>query len=155
MSRDSFRYPPLPRVWESASLLSPLHDCFADEVAIDFPSVGRFVERVRDAFLGEPGGSEILTTEVWLSRRDASAGTIVPLEVPLRGTCVGCGGRGEVWTEPCGDCRGTGDSYLHRPVRLSVPAGVADGARFRFRVSSPHAEPVRVEVRVAIRSSAA
>jgi hypothetical protein len=44
---------------------------------------------------------------------------------------------------------------MRHPVRLSVPAGVADGARFRFRVSSPHAEPVRVEVRVAIRSSAA
>jgi hypothetical protein len=155
VSRDSYRYQPLPRVWESSNAVSPLHDCFADEVAIDFPSAGHFVERVRDGFLGEPGGREILTTEVWLSRREASAGTIVPLEVPLRGTCAGCGGRGEIWTEPCGDCRGTGDSLVHHPVRLSVPAGVADGARFRFRVRAPHAEVVRVEVRVAIRSSAA
>lgn len=155
MSRDSFRYQPLPCVWESSNAVSGLHDCFADEVAIDFPSAGHFVERVRDAFLGEPEAREILTTEIWLSRREASAGTIVPLEVPLRGTCGGCGGRGEVWTEPCADCGGTGDSYVHHPVRLSVPAGVADGARFRFRVSSRHAEPVRVEVRVAIRSSAA
>lgn len=154
MSRDSFRYPPLPRLWES-SHANRLHDCFADEVAIDFPSVRHFVERVRDGFLGEPEGAEILTTQVWLSRREASAGTIVPLEVPLRGTCVRCGGRGETWTEPCADCRGTGDLCVHQPVRLSVPAGVADGARFRFRVSSPQAEPVRVEVRVAIRSSAA
>jgi len=92
---------------------------------------------------------------VLLSRHDALTGVVLPLEVPLRGTCSGCGGRGETWTEPCGECRGTGDSLLHHPVRLSVPAGVADGARFRFRVSSPHAAPVRVEVRVAIRSSAA
>jgi hypothetical protein len=29
------------------------HDCFADEIAIDFPSVEPVVERMRDAFLGE------------------------------------------------------------------------------------------------------
>jgi len=28
------------------------HECFADEIAIDFPSVGRVVDRMRDAFLG-------------------------------------------------------------------------------------------------------
>jgi hypothetical protein len=38
---------------------------------------------------------------------------------------------------------------------VTVPPGVADGARFRFRVTSPDAAVVRVEVRVAIRSSAA
>jgi hypothetical protein len=36
-----------------------------------------------------------------------------------------------------------------------VPPRVVDGARFRFRIKSPGASPVRVEVRVAIRSSAA
>ena len=155
MSRDFFRSQPLPGVWRSSNPVSRLHDCFADEVAIDFPSVGHFVERVRHGFLGEGAGTEVLTTEVWLSRRDASEGAIVSLEVPLRGTCTGCGGRGETWTERCADCCGTGDSFVRHPVRLSVPAGVADGARFRFRVSSPHAETVCVEVRVAIRSSVA
>ena len=29
------------------------HECFADEIAIDFPSVGRAVERICDGFLGE------------------------------------------------------------------------------------------------------
>jgi hypothetical protein len=155
MSRDSFRSQPLPGVWRSSNPANPPHDCFADEVAIDFPSVGHFVERVRHGFLGDGGGTEVLTIDVWLSRRDASVGAIVPLEVPLRGTCTGCGGRGETWTEPCAACCGTGDSFVSHPVRLAVPAGVADGARFRFRVSSPHAEPARVEVRVAIRSSVA
>lgn len=132
-----------------------LHDCFADEIAIDFPSVGHLVERVRDAFLGErAGGDDTLTTEVSLSIRDASKGTVVGMEVPLRGTCALCGGRGGTWTEPCAGCRGTGDSLVRHAVRLSVPAGVADGARLRFRVNTPHAAPLRVEVRVAIRTSA-
>jgi len=154
VSRQHFRQPPLPTLWEPRNVAGAPPNCFADEVAIDFPAVGDLVDRVRDSFLGEASG-DMLTTEVLLSRHDALTGVVLPLEVPLRGTCSGCGGRGETWTEPCGECRGTGDSLLHHPVRLSVPAGVADGARFRFRVSSPHAAPVRVEVRVAIRSSAA
>lgn len=127
------------------------HDCFADEIAIDFPSVGPVVERMRDAFLGERPRADLLTTELHLSTREASDGLEVPLDVPIRGTCPICGGRGESWTERCDPCCGTGESLFHHSVRLSVPAGVADGARFRFSVTSPHAASVRVEVRVAIR----
>ena len=131
------------------------HECFADEIAIDFPSlrpVSSVVERMRAAFLGERSAD--LSAELRLSTEDARAGLVVPLEVPIRATCPTCGGRGETWTEPCERCRGTGESVMHHPVRVSLPAGVADGARFRFRVSSPHARSVRVEVRVAIQSAA-
>jgi hypothetical protein len=130
------------------------HECFADEIAIDFPSVGRVVERMRDAFLGE-GEDDVLRADVSLSQREASGGLVVPLSVPVPVTCPHCGGRGETWTEPCDLCRGTGHSLCHHPVRVSVPPGVADGACFRFRIKSPDASCVRVEVRVAIRSSAA
>lgn len=127
------------------------HDCFHDEIAIDFPSIGGLVDRVRDAFLGdEREASGTVMREVRLSNREARRGTIVPLELPIRGTCRQCGGRGEIWTEPCLECCGSGDSLVRHPIRVSVPAGVPDGARFRFRVSSPHAAPVRVELRVAI-----
>jgi hypothetical protein len=124
--------------------------CFADEVAIDFPSVGLLTERVRAAFLGELGRLDTLTTEVLLSRRDASSGAVIPLEVPLRGMCGDCGGRGGTWMEPCSACCGTGDSLVHHPVQVSVPAGVSNGARIRFRINSPHAAPVRVELRVQV-----
>lgn len=136
-----------------------LYDCFADEVAIDFPSVSHMMERVRRAFLGEgagdPGDSSDGDTHVAhlsLSTRDAWRGAIVPLELPLRGTCAGCGGRGETWSEPCVACCGTGDRLVRHPVRVSVPAGVADGARLRYRVLPPHAAPLRVEVRVVIKT---
>jgi hypothetical protein len=131
------------------------HECFADEIAIDFPSVGHVVERMRDAFLGEDVDADIICAEVLLSRREASDGLVVSIEVPIRATCPDCGGRGETWAEPCADCCGTGESVFRHPVRVTVPRGVADGARFRFRVTSPDAACVRVEVRVAIRSSAA
>jgi hypothetical protein len=131
------------------------HECFADEIAIDFPSVGRVMERMRDAFLGEHRDADVLLAEVSLSQREAFDGLVVPLSVPVRVTCPHCGGRGETWTERCDLCRGTGGALIHHAVRVSVPPRVADGARFRFRVKSPDASLVRVEVRVAIRSSAA
>ena len=131
------------------------HECFADEIAIDFPSVGRVVERMRDAFLGQSVDADLLRADVSLSQREAFAGLVVSVNVPVRVTCPHCGGRGETWTEACTLCRGTGESKLHHPVRVTVPPRVADGARFRFRIKSPGAPPVRVELRVAIRSSAA
>ena len=126
------------------------HECFADEIAIDFPSVAPAVERMRDAFLGEPGDLHVVATEVLLSKREASDGLVVPVEVPIRATCPECGGRGETWTERCDGCDGTGESLFRHAVRVTVPAGVADGARFRFRVSTPDAPAVRVELRVSI-----
>jgi len=130
------------------------NECFADEIAIDFPSVGRVVERMRDAFLGEVVDGDVLRAEVSLSQREAQAGLVLSLNVPVRVTCPHCGGRGESWTERCHLCHGSGEYVLQHPVRVSVPPRVADGARFRFRVKSPDASSVRVEVRVAIRSSA-
>ena len=131
-----------------------IYECFDDEIAIDFPSVGRVVDRMRDAFLGERPDADVVSAEVCLSEVEARRGLIVPLEVPIRGTCPGCGGRGETWTEPCRRCRGTGDSLFRHAVRVAVPARVADGATFRFRLTSPHTGSVRVEVRVAIRPAA-
>jgi hypothetical protein len=144
-----------PTVWDTIPTSSVAEECFADEIAIDFPSVDHVVERLRDAFLGEPAEARTLTTEILLSKRDAAFGTVVPLDVPVRGTCVPCGGRGEVWTEPCRACAGSGATLDRHPLRVAVPPGVADGARFRFRISSPGSAPVRVEVRVAIATSAA
>ncbi len=128
------------------------HRFFADEIAIDFPAAGPVAERMRDAFLGAPE-SDVLATELSLSPREAAGGLIVPLDLPIRGLCPICGGRGESWTERCGECGGTGESLVHHPVRLAVPAGVADGATFRFRVTSPLTGSVRVEIRVAIQPS--
>jgi DnaJ-class molecular chaperone len=130
-----------------------LHDCFADEIAIDFPSVRPAVERMRDAFLGERD-ADVLFTDVSLSPREAFGGSTIPVQVPVRVTCPHCGGRGETWTEACSLCRGTGDSWFDHVVKVSLPPGIADGARVRFRVTTPERSSVRVEVRIAIRPAA-
>ena len=103
----------LPTIWDTIPAAGDSRECFADEVAIDFPSVDRCrrapARRVsrREARAETTGAletPETLTTEVSLSRRDATMGTVVPLDVPVRGTCAPCGGRGEIWTEPCPEC---------------------------------------------------
>ncbi len=129
------------------------HSCFADEIAIDFPAVGRVVDGMRHAFLGEAEERDVVAAEVSVSRREAAGGHVVYLSLPVSGTCLTCGGRGESWTEPCTECAGTGASLFNHPVRLALPAGVADGATFRFRLTSPQTGPVRVEVRVAVQST--
>jgi hypothetical protein len=57
------------------------HECFADEIAIDFPSVGNVVDRMRTAFLGGHTDADVLRAEVSLSQREAFAGHVVALKV--------------------------------------------------------------------------
>jgi len=133
------------------------HDCFADEIAIDFPSVEPAVERMRDAFLGEHAAEVVdgvHRSELRVTRREASDGLVVPVEVPVRGLCPACGGRGETWTGCCDACAGTGGSLVHRSIRVSLPPGLRSGDRIRFRVSSPDAAAVRVELRIAVAPAA-
>lgn len=125
---------------------------FADEIAVDFPSISEVIDRIRKEFLGaEESADDSLSAEILLSRREAFDGVVVPLDVPVRSTCPLCDGRGESWMEPCRGCSGTGAWHLPHRVRLSVPAGVADGTRFHFTISAPHTPPTHVEVRVAVR----
>ena len=113
------------------------HECFADEIAIDFPSVGRAVERICDGFLGERmegEGRNLLHAEVSLSPREASGGLVISVEVPVRATCPNCGGRGETWTEPCG--------LVPRDWRVALLSRRArPGARRRSRRRPPALPP--------------
>jgi hypothetical protein len=130
----------------------PDANCFADEIAIDFPSVGHLVARVREAFLAESPseGAGTLKTEVCLSSDEAYRGAVVPIEVLLRATCARCGGRGETWAEICPGCEGSGDALVPHRLKVTVPPRVADGSCFHFRIRSLHEATVHVELRIAI-----
>jgi len=43
---------------------------------------------------------------------------------------------------------------VHRSIRVSLPPGLRSGDRIRFRVSSPDAAAVRVELRIAVAPAA-
>jgi molecular chaperone DnaJ len=125
-------------------------DWMADEIAIDFPSVSSVLDRMRDSFFrGERESA--LSAEIIVSAQEAFHGALVPLQVPLRHTCPRCGGRGEVWAEWCAACGGIGEIAAVERVRLRVPAGVREGATFRFSVTPQGAPQTFVEVRITIR----
>jgi hypothetical protein len=127
------------------------HDasCFADEVAIDFPSVDVALARIRRAFLADERPTQLRTT-VRLSDREARTGATVPLDVPVHCTCRQCGGRGESWTEPCAQCDGSGAEVLRQPLHVTIPAGVPDGARFQFSVTPRQNITTRIELHVLV-----
>ena len=47
-------------------------------------------------------------------------------------TCPGCHGRGEIISDPCGDCSGKGRVVKERQLSVNIPAGVEDGTRIRL-----------------------
>jgi hypothetical protein len=123
--------------------------CFADDVVIDFPSVAPAVDRIRRAFLAEERPATHRTA-IRLTRRAASEGATLPLEVPVRCTCSACGGRGESWTDACGRCHGRGSESIRHQVQVTVPGGVSEGTRFYFSVTSRHEFPTRIELVVQL-----
>jgi hypothetical protein len=127
------------------------HDasCFADEVAIDFPSVDVALARIRRAFLADERPSQLRTT-VRLSGHEARTGATVPLDVPVHCTCRHCGGRGESWTEICARCEGTGAEVLHQPLHVTIPPGVLDGDRFQFSVTPRQNLTTRIELHILV-----
>jgi hypothetical protein len=154
--REPYRPSPLKAARQTGRPDTTPQVCFADEIAIDFPSVGDVVDRMCHAFLGEGPPSDVLATQLRVSTLAARHGLTVPLEVPMRATCSTCNGRGGTWRDRCDRCSGTGESWFRHLVRVALPPGVADGARLLFRVTPPGAAvSVRVEVRVAVESSSA
>jgi hypothetical protein len=120
-----------------------------DEVAIDFPSARVATECLRRS-VAEPE-SPSLEAEIVLDRSQAARGAVVPVWLHLRHTCSGCGGRGEVWDEPCGNCLGHGHAVSPLSVEVRVPAGAADGDRLRFAVTPRRGPRTRVDVRLAVK----
>ena len=122
----------------------------ADEVVIDFPSVSSVLDRMRHSFFGA-SPEAALAAEVIITPQEAFWGALVHVHVPLRRTCLRCGGRGEVWSEGCLFCGGAGEMSSTHEMRLRVPAGVREGARFRLSVSPAGAPSTLVELRISIR----
>ena len=117
------------------------------DVAIDFPSVTRVVDRIGRGLMATKNPC---ITQVRLSWREACEGVHVSLKVPVRSTCLVCGGRGAVWSDDCSKCGGVGTESKSHVVHLSIPPGVRPDACFCFAVNPPSAPKTDVEVHVTI-----
>jgi molecular chaperone DnaJ len=49
----------------------------------------------------------------------------------VRRTCSHCGGTGQIIRNVCRDCRGEGYRQVNKRLKVSIPAGIADGNRLR------------------------
>ena len=147
---EVLRDPERRRSYDARLIARGRADWLADEIAIDFPSVSSLLDRMRDSFFSGARDAG-LSAEIVLTPQEAFWGTLVPLDIPLRQTCRRCGGRGEVWDEWCGACGGVGEIAAIHAMQLRVPAGVREGARFRFSVAPAGAPQTSVEVRITIR----
>lgn len=47
--------------------------------------------------------------------------------------CAQCAGTGRIVRDPCATCRGQGRVFSEDPVKITIPAGVEDGARIQIR----------------------
>lgn len=138
---------PVPLVGADALAAWP-----SDEIAIDFPSLGPMVARMREAFFGASSDAiEPLRADVALTAEQARRGGSVPVEVPLWRVCTQCAGRGEIWDEACGHCAGLGHGMARRRIDVHVPSGVRHGTWMSFEVAGQHAPATLVHLRVAIR----
>lgn len=120
-----------------------------DEVAIDFPSARAAVECLRRSASDADGAMEV-SAEIVLDRAQAAMGALVPLSLDLRHTCAECGGRGEVWDEPCVSCLGDGHAISPLWIEVRIPRGASDGDRVRFAVTPRRGPRTRVNVRLAV-----
>jgi hypothetical protein len=122
----------------------------ADEVAIDFPSSRAAIDLFRRDH-GQPDTSTASAdVEIAIAATRAGAGALVSLEVSVPRTCARCGGRGEVWSEPCLPCEGRGQEMQVQRLTVAVPPGVVNGDRFSFNLWLPGGPRTRVDVRVAV-----
>ena len=49
----------------------------------------------------------------------------------VRRTCSHCGGAGQIIKNVCRDCRGEGYRHVNKRLKVTIPAGIADGNRLR------------------------
>ena len=120
-----------------------------DEVAIDFPSASAASDAVR-RLVADGEAPPAVTAEIRLDHEQAARGALVPVALALRHTCPACGGRGEVWDDPCATCLGDGDAVAPLSIDVRVPPGAMDGDHLRFAVTPRRGPRTRVDVRLAI-----
>ncbi len=128
----------------------PADRLLRDEVALDFPSGRHALDRVRRDF-ADTDAPVPVAVDITLSSRDARRSARVPLCLQVPAVCEGCGGRGEVWDEPCGTCAGAGTARVARYVVVRVPANTVDGTTLRYRLALPYGPRVSLDVRLTVR----
>jgi len=117
---------------KGADLEAELHLDFEDAVY----GVTTSVHLVSDASCGACGGSGAAKgTRPQTCTQCRGRGVVDENQgfFSLSQPCDRCGGRGQVITSPCGNCRGTGTERKPRQIKVRIPAGVDDGQKIKLK----------------------
>ena len=134
---------------------------FYSEIPIDIgsdfeghsPSFEAFEELTYNLHRGrrrKSGRRENLHVEIILNRQEARDGGIIPLDVPVHGTCTVCGGRGETLGFFCLDCDGRGAIEGRKTLPVTIPPHVRSGSSFVYDLKSIGLPDVLLHVDVSI-----
>jgi molecular chaperone DnaJ len=88
-----------------------------------------------------------LSGEILLTSGEAAAGGVLPLDIPLHGSCPGCAGTGGACFD-CDRCGGEGIVERRLPIPVRIPSGVRDGAVFQVTVDEPGVMSVLLTVHI-------
>ena len=88
------------------------------------------------SFVRRPIRPGSLSGEILLTPKEARAGGILPLDVPLTAACPACEGTGG-YVFDCERCGGEGTIERRLPVPVRIPAGVPEGTVFQVSVDDP------------------
>jgi molecular chaperone DnaJ len=88
-----------------------------------------------------------LSGEILLTPKEAAAGGVLPLDVPLLTTCPSCEGTGG-FVFDCPRCDGEGKVERRFPVPVRIPPGVREGTVFQVAVDEPGVLSVLLTVHI-------
>jgi DnaJ-class molecular chaperone len=111
------------------------------------PLAWSFVRGPAAGDLRRPVQAGSLSGEILLTAEEAQAGGILPLDIPLQGSCPACGGTGGSAFD-CGRCGGEGAIQRRMPLPVRIPQGVRDGAVFQVNVDEPGVASVLLTVHI-------
>ncbi|MFI1067020.1 protein kinase [Streptomyces spororaveus] len=103
------------------------------------PSAGEVADLLADIYedhFGDnpPTQGQNVTSEVTLSRTEATDGAVIPLRMTTRKPCPACASRaGGEGSAGCAPCEGTGQAKEIRLHQIRIPAGVRAGQQLRLR----------------------
>ncbi len=106
-----------------------------------------FVQAPAAGDLRRPVQQGSLAGEILLTNEEAAAGGILPLDIPLRGSCPACNGTGGSAFD-CGRCGGDGAIERRLPIPVRIPQGIRDGAVFQVNVDEPGVASVLLTVHI-------
>jgi molecular chaperone DnaJ len=92
----------------------------------------------------QPGS---LSGEILLTAEEAAAGGVLPLDIPLHGSCPACAGTGGSAFD-CARCGGDGTIERRMPIPVRIPQHVRDGAVFQVNVDEPGVASVLLTVHI-------